>query len=156
MTTARRNRFEVALWIFGGGLIVIAVAGFVALTIVNSDPNRLTSDCDSDGNCGFGLLQAVLQSLYLFAPAAMTAGLAAMALALTVRALDVNARHRVPEPGETQSVAEPVAELTADPTGARTADSTVPDERHATSVSSYLRPRRELTVDKSIFMRPRD
>ena len=134
MNAHRRNPFEVALLVLAAVLLVGAVAGFFGFAVAMSDPTRLNT-CDSNGNCTQSMLQYVFQFVYLAAPGAISGAIGCAALALAVRAVDVNARRRAAgvEPGVPDDGVIDLAEF---------------DEPQRASAAQPL--------DPTLFMRPRD
>jgi hypothetical protein len=151
---ARRRRVngpEIALWIIGILLLAISatlVYGFITLIFnQTSNPGQPQDDV--------GFFDTWVQSSTLFSPGLVTGGIVCIALALLLRGLDINARHRDarlvslpvdPGPAQVQSVSQPVAQQAQQAQQAQPAP-------HATEAPE---PTAAASVDYAAFMRPSD
>jgi hypothetical protein len=132
------NGWELSLWI--AGVVLLASASvfevsFVAVIIKESNPETISNN--------IGPFQAFYQSAEILVPGVVTGGFLCVALAIAVRALDVNARRRlipvVPAPAVPSTIPDdeigaPVSERT-EPAVAAHAESTAP-----TDYAPFMRP----------------
>jgi uncharacterized membrane protein YjgN (DUF898 family) len=130
MEMERRNPFEIALWVLAVVLVVGSIVGLYLVTVQINEISSRPTRCDESG-CDTQLIQYVYQIAYSAAPVLIGSGFACAAIALGVRAVDVNARRRTGDIERTDKV-----------------ESEVPVEEPRQAQVQRL--------DPSLFMRPRE
>jgi len=129
MEMQRKNPFEIALWVLS---VVLIVGSVVALYAVASTYFGVSSySCSGEDVCDEQILSYLYQIVFSAAPGVIASGFGCAAIALGVRAIDINALRRVEH-----------VELAADAGIAET----IQDPR----------PAPVQQIDPSLFMRPRD
>jgi hypothetical protein len=136
----RINGWELALWIAGVVLLASACVfevTFIAVIVRESNPETISNN--------IGPYEAFYQSAEILVPGVVTGGFLCLALAIAVRALDVNARRRG------ASLSAPVAMAPSVPVEAHDAPvaaNTAPIPAPATQAESTA------PTDYAVFMRP--
>lgn len=138
----RVNGWELALWIAGVVLLASACffeVSFIAVIVKESNPATISNN--------IGPYEAFYQSAEILVPGVVTGGFLCLALAIAVRALDVNARRRA------ASLSAPVAVASSMPVEAHDAPvaantQPIPASAPATQAESTA------PTDYAVFMRP--
>jgi hypothetical protein len=137
-TDARKRRVngpELALWILG--VVLLALSGVMTYGFTEL---ILQEQTNTSGGIDLGFDAAFAQSSEIFIAPFVTAGIVSIALALFMRGLDINARHREPRLAPATSTGAPIPPLTEPAVNQAPVSTPVVHAPPVTDYSAFMRP----------------
>ncbi|WP_213816121.1 hypothetical protein [Glaciihabitans sp. dw_435] len=143
---APRNRYEIALWAVAAVLIVGSL--LLELLSWSTVMSGVGSDCDADGNCSTPFIAQLAQVAFSVMPNVLEAGIFVAAIAIAIRAVDINARRRAEAVAIVDGATQPAPAQHQSATASYPAGPTAVLPRAEPPVRAPAQP------DHAIFMRP--